>query len=282
MPSSDPGPARLLLAISDMPSRADALSRVASATGFSLPDVRLRLTGTLPRVLLSDTNVEHVRALAAELEQHGFVTLVCDPAQAPADANRIVARQLELSPGGLVAIARGAAGPRSGAERSAQDGIERSLVRHPVAGDAIALLQRGFRFSTTRETITTSERKMSLGRVMLSGGLLMSKAVKKTSVQVSESREAMLLVQRHDGQPEIVLYEQQLDYHFLGARMQPAAHANLMLTLEHIRAMAPRAPLDARVAQAAFVQRLEPVAVGDPLDLALHLVWLAHRRQAGG
>jgi hypothetical protein len=236
------------------------MSVVASVTSISLSDVKLRLTGTLPRVLLSDTNPEHVRALAAELEKNGFVTLVCDPADVPGDKDRIVARQLELSASGFVAI-------------------EHTLARHPVSGDAITLLQRGWRSSTTTGTVTTSERKVSLGRAVLSGGLLLTKKVQKSSLKVSESREAFLLVQRVDGQPEIILYEKRLDYGFLSAEIQPAAHANLMLTMERIRSIAPQAPLDETVAQPGFVQKLGPIAVGDPLDLALHLVKLAHLRQ---
>jgi len=236
------------------------MSLVASVASISVSDVKLRLTGTLPRVLLSDTNAEHVRDLAAELDRNGFVTLVCDPADAARDEDRIVARQLELSSSGFVVI-------------------ERTLARHPVSGDAITLLQRGWRSSTTRETVATSERKISLGRVVLTGGLLVSKKVRKSSVQVSESREAFLLVQRLGSLPEIILYEKQLDYRFLCAEIQPAAYGNLMLSMERIRSIAPRAPLDERVAQSGFVQRLEPVAVGHPLDLALHLVKLAHLRQ---
>jgi hypothetical protein len=259
--SPNTGTPRLLLAIAAIPSRADALAQVASTTGISLSDVKLRLAGILPRVLLSHTDAEHVRTLAAELEQHGFVTLACDPAEAPGDKERIVARRLELSPDGFVAI-------------------ERTQARHPVAADAIALLQRGWRSTTTTGTVTTTERKVALGRAVLSGGLLLTKQVQKSSTQVSESREAFLLVQRVGGEPDIILYERQLDYRFLGADLQPAAFGNLTLTVDRVRALAPRAPLEQTIAQPGFVQKLAPHAVGDPLDLALHLVRLAHQRQA--
>jgi len=249
-PTSTP---RLLLAIAAIPPRVDALSLVASSTGISLSDVKLRLTGTLPRVLLSHTDAQHVQTLAAELEKHGLVTIVCDPAEAPGDRDRIVARQLELSSDGFVAI-------------------DRTLTRHPVAGDAVALLQRGWRLTATTGTVTTTERKVALGRAVLSGGLLLTKKVQKSSVQVSESREAFLLVERLGSEPDVILYERQLDYRFLGASIQPAAYGNLTLTVDRIRTLAPRAPLDQTVAQPGFVQKLAPSAVGDPLDLGLHLV----------
>jgi hypothetical protein len=239
----------------------DALKLAATVTGLSLSDVKLRLTGNLPRVLLTDGDIDRVQVMSAELEKNGFITLVCDPADAPGDEDRVVARHLELSP-------------------TSFEVIERTLARHSILGADIALLQRGFRSSATRETVTSSERKLSLGRAALSGGLLLTKQVQKTSTQVGETREAFLLVQRLGNQPEVILYEKQLDYRFLGAEIQPAAYGNLHATMKRIRSMAPQAPLDERVARAGFVQPLGPYAVSDPLDLALHVIKLAHLRQA--
>jgi len=68
------------------------------------------------------------------------------------------------------------------------------------------------------------------------------------------------------------------DYRFLGADKQPASHANLERTLVRLRALAPAAPVDDRVAKPGFVGGL-PLTSCDPVDLALYLVTLA--RTAG-
>jgi hypothetical protein len=247
---------RHLLAIAAIPPRDDAIAIAASVCGLAATDVRMRLTGILPRVLLTG-GAERVAALSSALEQQGFATLVCDPADAPEDPQRIVARRLELGPDGFVAV-------------------ERAGDRHSVHGDSITLLQRGVRTSIARETVSRSGRKLSLGRAALTGGLLISRNVKTREEQVSESREAFLLVHRGEHRA-VILYEQRLDYRFLGDELEQSAIRNLSLTTTRIRTFA-QAPLDERAAQQRFVQALLPAAVADPLDLALHLVELSHLR----
>jgi hypothetical protein len=260
-----PPPRRLILAVAHLPPGPDALATVSAACGLPVSDVRLRLTGTLPRVLLSDSDTDRVRELAAALEKAGVPALCCDPDAVTTDKDRIVARHLELSGDGLVVV-------------------DRRSERHQLSAGAVALLQRGFRTSTTRENVTTKERKLSLGRAVLSGGLLASKSVSTTSTRTVEASEAFLLIQRLDGQPDVVLYERQLAYQFLGADAGPTAVANFALTVKRVRAIATQAPLDERVGQRPFVEAFSSTAAGDPLDLALHLVRMAHAagRPRGG
>jgi hypothetical protein len=127
------------------------------------------------------------------------------------------------------------------------------------------------------ETIKSSERKLDMGKAILTGGLALTSKVEKTTTKRQESRESMLLVQRSDGEPDLIVYERRLDYRFLGSDKQPASHANLELTLQRLRALAPGAPLDDRVARPGFVMGL-PLTQADPLDLALFLVSLARTR----
>ena len=251
----------MILAVVKVPSDAQALARAAAATRLAPPDVGLRLAGTPPRILLNDSDGAAVRAAAEALEAAGFIVVTCEPGDAPSDRDRVMARSLELGPGGMVAV----------------DGLEH---RHPCPPGAIDLIQRGIRISIGSETVKTTERQFTPGRALMSGGLMVSKKVDKTSVKRTETREAFVVVQRGDGEPEIILYERRLHYRFLGPEMQPSSFGNLERTLARVRQGAPAAPLDDRVARPGFVAGL-PTTAADPVDLALFLVRLTYLRNPG-
>jgi len=93
-----------------------------------------------------------------------------------------------------------------------------------VPPESIALLQRAIPSSVTSHAATTRERKLALGSAILTGSLKMTKRVERTATEPSQTREALLVIQRRDGGLEVVLSEQRLDYRFLGAELQPTSH----------------------------------------------------------
>jgi hypothetical protein len=242
----------MLLVITRLAARPDAMAVVSSLTGLACSDVTLRLTGALPRVLLVSADSVRMQSLAGELTTAGFGALVCDPNDAPGDGQRIVPRTLELSPGGLLAI-------------------ERSQATHDCPMTAIGLFQRGIR--AVRETPDEERQRQPRPRVGLGGGLTSSAAPSPRF----ESREAFVVIHRVDGQRDIILYERRLDFRFLGAALQPSTLQNLMLTLRRLRALAPLVPFDERTARRPFVDHRASLA-DDPVDLALHLVKLVQVR----
>jgi len=253
----------LLVAIhAPFPSEPKALARAAAASGLSAADLGNRLRGTLPRVLLSDADGEHLRAVAAELEPLGFVTAVCDARAAPTDAERVLARGLRLAADGFTAIDAG--------------GDEHECPWHAIEG-----IQRGVRVTTDVKKETKTETKLDVGRALLSGGLILTRTEKKVTERKTESAEPFVLVQRGDGEPDVMLYERRIDYRFLGRDMQPSSRGNLEIVVQRLRAGAPRAPFDDRVARPGFVSSL-PAAPIDGVDLALFLVTLARHRGGAG
>jgi hypothetical protein len=139
------------------------------------------------------------------------------------------------------------------------------------------LIQRGVRMSTTSEKVVTNERKLDVGKAMLSGGLMLTSKVKKETVHTQENREAFLLVARNDGEPDAIIYERRIDYRFLGTDKQPSSFANLEKTLARLRALSPAVPVDDRLTRPGFVTGL-PLVSADPVDLGLFLVSLARTR----
>jgi len=248
----------MLLVIANAPKDPLAQTRGAQLAGLPPADFSRRLAGTLPRVLLAAAPVDRIGSLVDGFESLGFAAFSCDPAAAPSDDDRLLVRGIQVEAGALAFL----------------DGQGNS---HRCVGAAVSLIQRGVRVTTTSETVTTNERRLDMGKAVLTGGLMLTSKVQKQSVRTEETREPFLLLQRNDGQPDAIIYERRVDYRFLGAEKQPASHANLERTLARLRALVPDAPVDDRVVKPGFVSGL-PLTSCEPVDLALYLVTLARTR----
>lgn len=250
----------VLLVVTELPSSSDAVDTGARLTGQALADVRSKLAGPLPRVLLSESDGERAQALASALEAAGFTVIACDPRVVPGDDDRVVARALEWDTTGALVVTDGTG------------------AREVVVASSVALVQRGVRVTTTAEVTKQKQRRLSPGRALLSGGLLLTKTVETQSTRTTTQSEPFLLLHRRDGQSDVIVYEHRLDYRFLGAEMQPTSIGNFATLLARLRAWAPSVTVDERAAQPAFLNSL-PVPAATRVDLALWLVWLSHLRR---
>jgi hypothetical protein len=235
-----------------------ATESAARALGVAPAELALRLRGILPRVVLATNDEVRAAATVETLEGLGFAAMTCDPAAAPGDAERVVARKVELGPQQLVVW----------------DGAG---DRHVCPGGAMAVVLRGVRTHTTVEKVTTSETRFAPGRAVLSGGLLLTKTTQKTEVHTRDAREPFVMVHRRDGGPDMILYERRIDYRMLGSALQPSSAANLALVEARLRGLAPGVAFDDRAARPGFVGGL-PATTVDSVDLALFLLVLAHAR----
>ncbi len=250
----------MLLVVARLAPSPEAAKRAAEVTGLAPADLSRRLVGILPRVLLPAAPADRAEELAVSLEELGFTVFTCDATAAPGDDDRVVARAIEIGSAGFVAI----------------DGQGR---RHDCPARAITCFQRGARVTRKSETVKTSERRLDIGKAVLSGGLMLTTKVEKTSVKTTLAQEPFVLVERRDGEPDVIIYERRMDYRFLGADMQPTSRGNLERLIARLRALAPAAAFDERLARPGFIAGL-PLTSTDPVDLALFLVTLARTREA--
>ncbi len=240
----------MFVAVARIPEDPAALARAAVIAGLAQVDATRMLTGLLPRVLVRGTK-EGPRLVEA-LEAAGFTAFAAEPSAVPTDRHRVVARGFAFQGAELVVTdTRGQA--------------------HACPADAITSLLRGFRQVESTEIHTSTERKLDIGKAILTSGLMISKKVETTSERRTTSREPFLLLQRQDGQPGIIFYEHRVQYQGLGADLQHARTANFTALAERLRAYAPRAPLDDRMLRPGFMGGLPPLAA-DPADLAVFLV----------
>jgi hypothetical protein len=247
----------MLLVVVSMPTGVDAPKKAVAATGLAPADVSRRLAGVLPRVLLADSNGERLAEAARQLEDAGFRVITCDPASAPDDRTRVVARRLSFEATGLVA--HDAAGDV-----------------HALPAASISFIQRGHRSVTHTEQEVVRETKVAFAPLLLFG-IPWVRRKQEVRLRTREARDAFVAVHRSDGEPDLIIYERRLDYRFLGRDMTPSSRANLDLVVRRIQQLAPAAPVDDRIGRPGFVEGLPATSV-DPVDLGLFLVLLAHLR----
>jgi hypothetical protein len=246
----------MFVAVAQIPSGPAALQRAAGITGLAVADVSRALAGTLPRILLRAT-LDGEKIVGA-LEAAGFVAFAADEVAVITDKQRILARNLELSAGGLVAVAG-------------------SGERHECPAAAILAFLRGVRLVETSEVIKTVQRKLDLGKALLTSGLSVTKKVETISERTTSTKESFVLIQRRDGRPDIMLYERRCNYQCLGPAILPSTYGNLMTLLARLQGLAPAAPLDDRITRPGFLAGL-PLMSLDPVDLAVFLVTKARQR----
>jgi hypothetical protein len=247
----------MFVAVAKMPADPAAVQKAAGIAGLAMADASRFLAGPLPRILVRATRegAEIVEAL----EQAGFVAFIGEASSILSDRERVLARNLELAPEALVAL----------------DGRGQ---RHPCPVAAISAYLRGIRLVETTEITKTTERKLDVGKALLTSGLSVTKKVETISQRTTSAKEPFLLIQRCDGLPGIMLYEHQLNYQCLGRGLQPSTFGNFTALLARLRTLAPTAPVDDRITRPGFLAGLPKLPV-ETVDLALFLVTEARARR---
>ncbi|MDZ4697920.1 MAG: hypothetical protein SGI86_22495 [Deltaproteobacteria bacterium] len=253
----------MLLVVFSTPPLDEALIRtIGGIVALAPAEVRHKLMGTMPRVLCVDADDARLDNCVRELATIQVHALACDSDVVPNDSERLVAKTLAFTASGL-RINENASGVED------------------CPYSAIELVQRGTRFHDETIVTESTHRKFSMGKALASGGLLMSSKVKTTSVQHKHKSERFILLQRRDGESEIILYERRLDYRFLGVRMDPSAFTNLETVFTELKSKLRGTTIDSTVSQPGFARSF-PQTTTDRMDLALYLVALGHRLQRGG
>lgn len=157
---------------------------------------------------------------------------------------------------------------------------------HRLCATDVAALVRATHESHLETTVKTRERKISVGRVAMSGGLMMTKEASGEARRVTDEREAVLYVYRSNG-PAWLLASTQMRYDGLGADMRRSRTENFEVLVKTLRELAPSAPYDVRL---LAVHPSPTVIAGGPkhlsasssgtIDLLAHIVALSLGRAA--
>ena len=202
-----------------------AVSALVSAAGMTAAEARMRLAPE-PPALLARLPVDRAAALVEALGRTGLVALAIDE-DVPAESDRFRARSFGFDDGGVGFT------DRTGATLS-------------VSWDAVRLVLRGLRTARTTTEHTETKRTVSVGRAVLTGGLVMTRKTTSTVRSSQEDSDQFVLI-HGDGGERVILAEATVEFSGLGPLLQPSRTANMGVIAEELKRRAPRAFHDDRL-----------------------------------
>lgn len=253
-----------VVAILELVGTVDAeAAPLAADLGATVYEARLALSAPPPTVVLTTPDRARATVLLASIRARGHGAVACDAAAVTASDAMTSLRRFRFDDDALVTDAG---------------------ERLPF-GDVLVLVLAQHRVHVDRRT-EHSEKRFDMTRAIVSGGLVVRKAVTTSTHTTADERERVLYLFCRDGAPW-VLRENDASYAALG-RVAPTVRENFDATVALLRARAQHAPFDARL----LATRRVPEALrssGDPraqtlttstasgMDLLAHLLamWLA-------
>jgi hypothetical protein len=212
----------------------DALAvRLAAVLGRTLLEARGRVSEPEggPAVLATFGAPGPAEEYAEELRSRGFEILVLPVDEVETNEQRLVVRSFELGPGSLTVQSR-----------------QGETVEVPWR--EVHLLLRGIVRVQHKRTQTIEQRKLSLGRAVLTGGLMVTKTVKSSKNEVRTENEGFLHLYAPSA-PPLVFPQSDLNYSGLaglGPGLEPSVAANFARLTAALRAACPEARYDERLA----------------------------------
>lgn len=246
----------ILVALAELATDLESeVAPLAADLGVAPYEARLLLSGERPKVLLRTTDEARARDLLGKLRARRHGVFACDAAA-------IVATDDMVRPGaftvGDVAL-------------RAEGGEELPYV------DLLGVL-RAVRPHVTTTTKTVKETKLSLGRAVLTGGLLSTKKGEKEVTERVEEREQLVYLLRRSGATAWSVRARTASFTGLGADMAPSFAQNLLKLVAELRRRAPDAAYDERLLR--FHASSDPS--GARLDEQVHLLAIAIARAGKG
>lgn len=235
----------------------ELLQALAVPLGIMVYEMRQRMIGGGPAVVAGFAEPQQARAMAAKLGQSGVLTLVIDSNAVRSCRGRLAVRRFELNESFLrIYTAEGPA-----AEIQYKD-ISLLLSATSILGET--------------ETVTVSERKFSLGKTILSGGIPLKKTVIHQEEVSREERGNILYLYTED-RPPVVFSQGSLAYDGFGPAMKLSRELNFAHLKIELRRLSPGAGYDDRLqSRLGQVRLLGPgLSPEKNLDCALEILALS-------
>ena len=244
---------------------------LAAALGGTAYEHRLRLLGGLPACVLTTADAALANRTVTEIRSRGHAAVLLDAARVTPSERMTAIRHFRLEPGAIV--------------------LEQPLPAR-LASSEISVLLRAVHRTRVDTRAEVSKKSFSIGRAVMTGGLMTSKTTKHEQQSSTTESQPVLYVFRSDGEPPWILRERGTNYASLGSRLNPSSMQNFLTTVQLIRELAPHAAYDERllslrVPSGAPLKRIgrdeETVTTSTThaLDLAAHALaqWLQQSHQ---
>jgi hypothetical protein len=152
---------------------AELAQAISNALGITVFEARQRMIGGGPTVLASFADPQQALVLVRKLNQNGIATMVVDATAVHGRAGYFIVRRFELNESSLCI-----------------ETADRQRAEIPYG--EIEVLLPATSIVEYSETKTITERKFSLGKTMLAGGIPLSKKVEYQKEVATEERGKIL------------------------------------------------------------------------------------------
>jgi hypothetical protein len=260
-----------VVAITELSAAIDVEApALATDLGVTAYEARLVLAPGTPAIVRVTPDKALASDLLARLRARGHGAVACDMSAVVASTAMTSMRRFRLGPTVISLDDR--------------PGDELSYDR------VIALIAAAPRQRTTSES-EGRQRELSIGRAVLTGGIVTTRTVTRETRAATEQREPVLYVFRRGGGNPWILREHGTSWAGHGGPMAPSASDNFRIAVDLIRQRAPDAPYDARlVARKSIPERMAvsggaagtttTISSDKGTDLLAHLValWITRRQ----
>jgi len=205
----------------------ELVQSLAASLGIMPYEMRQRMIGGGPAVVAVFADQQQARTLAAKLSRSGVATMIIDTDGLRRADGRFVVRRFELKEQ-LLSVEAG-------------DGN-----RVEISYGNIDLILFGTRILGQSETITVTERKFSLGKTILSGGIPLTKKVERQEEVTTVERENILCLYAGE-RPPVVFSQGSMSYDGLGEAMKLTREMNFSFLKSELRRLCPGAGFDDRL-----------------------------------
>jgi hypothetical protein len=252
-----------IVAIHDWQKTEDEVAQIiAGYLGLLTFETRQKIAGGGPVVLACFAACQDAERLAACLTSEGLVVMVIDTAAVrkrdpPVPARRFLfgAKSMHIE--------------LSGRE---PDIIEYSMI------DVLLVASSGP--APEQKTTKVVDRKLSLGRTLLAGGVPITRKVTRKETVTSEANNQTLMLYTCDH--KTVIFDQgMLNYNGFGAAMKLSRDLNFSQLKNELRRLAPQAGYDDRLLRRSSLVRLLGHALSPEadLDLAFEILYRSLKQQ---
>lgn len=210
----------------DKEGMAGVLARALGVTEFEALS-RLRVPGSGPVIVRLFADYGSAEKLAGQLDSGGFHAVVLNNTEIDAEAGRLTVKRFGLDKQQLHVELRGGG----------------NLA---VVYEDVEVILRGTGITTRTETETTKKRSLSLGRALLTSGLVMTKTTKTVREVTTGEREGFLALYAAD-KPILSFRENVLSFESFGPEMKPSRSENFSYLAAELRRRCPGAVYDDRL-----------------------------------
>ncbi len=260
-----------VVAIAELKATLEAEAvALASDLGVTAYEARLLLAPGMPAVVRKTSDKPQALELLGRLRARGHGAIACDTSAVASSGQMPSMRRFCLGPEGV--------------------SLDDVPGAHLPYDDVLALVAAVHR----RHILNQGEfkdRKLSVGRAVLTGGLVTSKVIKRETHAATDERDPVLYIFRRSAGTPWILREHRTHWGGLGRPVAPSAADNYRATVGALRERMPDAIYDDRlVARKSAPERVTVAGVKDTttvttssedgVDLLAHLLALWITRSA--